>query len=270
MGYYNKKKGLWARIREMRKIEKAIKKSLAYAKKFEMKLSPDELWQRLISSRVYSRKKVEAAVRKMGLSLVMQERKETEKKIAEAKRILEKIAENDKNILFLGISGSVAGGKTKENDDIDVMIICKENRLWWSRAKLKIFLWKNKVKHRRAGGEEKKDEFCFNLWLGEESLLIPLSRRNIKTAMDLILLRPMINKEKIYEKFLQKNSWVKKWVATGYKNKKIEKLTKNKKDKDNFLFKKINMVMFWGQYLYMRSKMRGELVELKRAFFHRK
>jgi len=258
-------------------VKKAIKKTLAYAKDFGMELNLEELWQRLISRQVYARIEVKKAVKKMGLNLGGKNGKETRKKMMEAKRVLKKIADNDKNILFLGVTGSVAGGNAKENDDIDIMVVCKKNRLWWCRWRLKIFLKKKGIKHREAGKREEQNAFCFNLWMEEDSLKIPLSRQNKKTAMDLILMKPVIKREKNYEKFMRKNFWVKKWVATGYKNKKRRKGEKGKngpkvhREKEkNLVLDIVNLFMFWGQYVYMKPKMKGELVEFRRAFFHRK
>ncbi len=255
-------------------MKKAIKKTLAYAKNFGMELNLEELRQRLISRQVYARTEVERAVKEMGLSLGGKNGKETRRKMREARKALKKMADNDKNILFLGVTGSVAGGNAKENDDIDIMVVCKKNRLWWCRWKLKIFLKKKGIKHREAGKREEQNAFCFNLWMEEDSLKIPLSRQNKKTAMDLILMKPVIKREKNYEKFMRKNLWVKKWVATGYKNTLLRtsaslRASEGQRE-NNLLLDIINLVMFWGQYVYMKSKMKGELVEFKRAFFHRK
>ena len=252
------------------KIEEAVEKTVAYAKKFGMELSFDELSQRLMGKRMFKKEEIERAVEKMGLKLKKQIRRETEKKMEKAIMLAKMIIEKNKDILFLGVTGSVAGGKAKKNDDIDMMVICKKNRLWLCRVKLMIFLIKNKIKHRRAGGKEKKDAFCFNLWLEEKSLKIPRTRQNKKTAIDLVLIKAMVNKEKIFERFLQENIWVKKWVATGYKNKerKVERETEPG-EKKNIGLDMFNLLLFGGQYLYMKPKMRGEVVDLKRAFFHR-
>ena len=85
---------------------------------------------------------------------------------------------------------------------------------------LRIYIWWQKIPHRKFGKLEKKDEFCFNLWLDENYLEIPKKRQNLKNAIDLIMLKPLINKRNTYKKFILSNVWAKKFVATGY-NKKI-------------------------------------------------
>ena len=146
-------------------IEEAIKKTLAYAKKFGMKLRLEELTERLIGKRVYKKSEIKRAVKNMGLRFERQIREATEKKMTKARRVAKMIAKNDKNVLFLGVTGSVAGGKAKEDDDIDMMVICKKNRLWWGRWKLKIFLNKKRIRQRKAGKKEQRNSFCFNLLL---------------------------------------------------------------------------------------------------------
>jgi len=50
-------------------------------------------------------------------------------------------------------------------------------------------------------------------------LRIKKEKQKLKNAIDLILIKPLINRNKTYEKFILANSWAKKYVATGYSNK---------------------------------------------------
>jgi len=89
--------------------------------------------------------------------------------------------------------------------------------------------------------------------------------------MDLIMLKPILNKKKIYEKFLIENKWAKNYVATGY-NKKISNnlrhLTSNS-IKNNYWDKLVNWMAFWLQFWYMKKKITTEEVNLHQAFFYK-
>ena len=109
-------------------------------------------------------------------------------------------------------------------------------------------------------------DFCFNFWLDENSLKIPNDRRNLRCAIDLLLMKPIVNKENIYERFVTENDWAKKWVATGYSKLKTGKLNTPKKT-INLWWKLINLIMFWPQYWFMKNKIRSEKIGLGRAMF---
>ena len=115
---------------------------------------------------------------------------------------------------------------------------------------------------------EKSDELCFNLWLDNSGLELPKNKQSLQSAMDLILVKPLLNREMTYEKLVETNDWAKKWVATGYSKLKVYKVYKVHKDGVDYLMSLLNLISFWGQYIYMKPKMRGEVVSLRQAFFH--
>ncbi len=174
--------------------------------------------------------------------------------------------------MFLGVSGSVAAGHPKKEDDIDMLIITKADTLWQNRFFLRWWIYKNKIPHRKYNKGELGNQFCFNLWLDENNLQIPRNRQNLKNAIDLLLLKPLINKKNTYEKFIINNDWARKFVATGYELKIKKCLISNvKKNKvnNNLLQKIINWLYFWPQYWYMKPKIYNEKIGLNQAFFHR-
>ncbi len=258
------------------KIDESIKKTIRYSKKYQGKLTLRQLHNRLIGKTIYPLKEVKERL-KIILPLQKEILQKNEKnkyyfdKRKKAKYFTDKFLKNDKNILFVGITGSVAAGYPKKNDDIDLMVITKINKLWVSRLKIRILMLINNIPYRKFGAKEKKDDFCFNLWLDEKSIKLDKNKENQKNAIDLIMLEPLINKNYIYEKFLLENSWVNKWVATGYDNKikKIKvKINKNKTtgtEIGSFL----NYFFYITQYFYMKKKIKNEKVTLHEAFFHR-
>ncbi|MFA5750090.1 MAG: nucleotidyltransferase domain-containing protein [Candidatus Shapirobacteria bacterium] len=252
-------------------LEAAIKKTIEYAIKFDCYISKKEIEQRLISKNIFSKKEIKEALN--NLKLVNKRNFWKLTKIKKAKELANKIKTKFDDILFLGISGSVASGYPKKNDDIDILVVTKSNTLWKTRLVLRWWIYKNKIPHRSFGKKEKANQFCFNLWLDENSLKLPKDKQNLKNSIDLILLKPLINKQKTYEKFLIKNDWAKNYVAMGY-NKKIKPfISRQVRDistkKGNFLDGIINFLVFWPQFLYMKKKIKKETVGLYQAFFHR-
>lgn len=246
----------------------AIKKTIKYAQVFGSYLNREEITQRLLSKKVFSEK----IINRLTKTIKNKNDKNYTDKFEKAKKIAERIEKKFADILFLGISGSVASGHPKKNSDIDFLVITKNNKLWRTRLLLRSWTRINQIPHRKYGEDEKKDEFCFNLWLDESKLLLPKEKRNLRSAVDLVLLKPLINKNKTYEKFILINSWVKKWVATPYsiKIKDIRGKMLDMKVKQNNFDKFMNYLYFWPQYWYMKRKIQEEKIGLHEAFFHRR
>lgn len=264
----------------MNQLKGLILKTIEYGRKFGTEYRDEEITERLISDKKYSDQEVILKLREIKRPEIGQiNNKILSDKVDKAKRLGELLAERFPDILMVGITGSVAAGYPKKNEDIDLMIITKKDSLWITRLGVKIWTRINNIPRRKYGIRQKKDDFCFNLWLEEESLKLPVNRQGLRNAMDLILMKPIVNKNKIYEKFIGGNEWVKKYVANGYGKlifnfkflpKRIlqSSIISNEKQKNNILKKIINRTVFELQYFYMKRKFTGETVDLKRAFFH--
>lgn len=251
-------------------LKKAIQKTIDYAKNFNSEINQQEIIERLISNKIYSKEEIKKNININSLVKVPNVWKKN--KILKAKVLANYLKKHFREIFFLGISGSVASGHPKKNDDIDLIIITKQNKLWLNRFKLRIFIFLNKIPHRRYGQKEIKDEFCFNLWLDEKALKLPRKKQTLQSATDLIMVMPLINKYNIYEKFLLENGWSKKYLATGYyqKTKDIKLKKKKLEIKQNYSDDLLNKVFFWPQYWYMRKKITLEVINPHQAFFHKR
>ncbi len=255
-------------------LKKAIKKTIAYAEKFNCSLSVEEIKERFISDKVYNDEELDKVIETLRSDFVrttsLNRETYAKEKVQKAKQLAKLIENNFKDVLFLGITGSVAAGYPKKNDDIDLLIVTKKNKLWLTRLKLRIFINLNKIPHRKFGEKEKSNEFCFNLWLDTSSLRLNKEKQNLKNAIDLILLKSLINKENTYQKFIKENYWAKKYVATGYSKIDIRSsIVDRRKTNNNFIFDKvINWLIFWPQYWYMKKRIKNEKIGLHEAFFH--
>lgn len=254
-------------------LEKAIKKTIDYGRRYGCELGVNEIKERLISDKIYKDETHPSPISSEGpptLSGVsMDLKREVLVKIKKVNDFIKLIKNNFDDVLFVGITGSVAAGYPKKNDDIDLIIITRRNRLWWTRLKLRYLVYKNNIPHRKYGQKENKDEFCFNFWLDEESLLIPKNRQNLRSAMDLILMKQILNRENVYERFILKNDWAKRWVATGYSKLDVRSSIVDRRKTDNLYWWIVNLLLFIPQYLFMKRKMKnGEEVGLGRAIFN--
>jgi len=251
-------------------VKNAIKKTKDYANNYGHILNDNQLFLRLISPKIYSFKEVE------GQGIKSVRNTEWKNKLILAQNLVDTHLSKIRGITMVGITGSVAAETAKINEDIDMLIITKRDELWWWRLFLRFYVWWLKIPHRRFGEKEKKNEFCFNLWLDEANLEIPKEKRNLKNATDLVMMKVIFDKNKTYQKFLENNKWVKKYLATGYEERrKIERrnLILETREEKNYLSKKIiNSVLFWGQYIYMWSKSGRIVNNVKKgqAFFHKK
>lgn len=252
----------------MEEARKAIEITKLYALKYGQKLNSEQLYLRLISPKIFTKKTVTGYGEKIAIN------KENSKKISLAKELSKKILDKFGGILMVGVTGSVAAESAKENEDIDLLIITKANELWWWRLYLRLFVFFKGIPHRKFGKKENKNDFCFNLWLDENNLLIPKDKQNLKNASDLVMMKVILNKKGAYQKFLKANTWTKKYLATGYMeriktNREVdEKIISKIKEKNNYWKKIINEILFWGQYRFMSLKGKKLRVSTGQAFFH--
>jgi hypothetical protein len=257
----------------------AIKKTIDYGGEYGAEYGFEEIKQRLISEKRYTDREIEMVLKKLNRKEVKNDNKYLKIKIDKAIYLGKKLAKRFEDILLIGVTGSVAAEYPKNNEDIDLMIITKRASLWITRLLVTMWIWMNKVPHRKNRTKEKRDQFCLNLWLEEDSLVLPNNRRNLNNAMDLILMKPVINKNEVYGRFIKENRWAEKYVATGYDKiitnyptrgfRKAQQIT-NEKPEKYILKNLINRIVFGLQYIYMRKKIRKETVDLKRAFFYPK
>ena len=102
-------------------------------------------------------------------------------------------------ITLVAVTGSVATEWPKKNDDIDFLIVCENKRLWLCRF---MVVWKLILEgfKLRNFSNKKRNRLCFNLWLEEDSMEIDKKRQNILTALDIIWMKVLFERDKIFNK----------------------------------------------------------------------
>jgi len=194
-------------------LEEAVEKTVNYASKYGCDLTWEEVNERLISKKIYNLKISNPPAGRVGLKFKKENNNRFwEDKMKIAQDFTEKYLSKIDDILMVGVTGSVASKYPDKYDDIDLMIITKKDSLWITRLKIFLIFWKHKIPHRTNN-----NDICINLWL--EDMRIPLNKQNLRNAVDLVLMRPILNKQNTYMNFLLENKWAKKYVATSYAKK---------------------------------------------------
>lgn len=174
------------------------------------------------------------------------------------------IAKKNLNILyvfnwvkFIGVSGSVAAGFAKQEDDIDVFIVVKNGCAWIYRGVLAVRNIFNHVIRTKRDGEHVQDLFCVNFIVEERGLLFDSDMFNFHELMYLI---PVYN-PKYLKKIYGKNIWLKEVYMID------RRLMKTQKEIDNdvnILFRFMNRCAFLLQLVYMLFT--GHRPEIGRLF----
>ncbi len=251
----------------MEDLETDIRQTYEYGLRFGVSYGKEQLWLRLISGRQYDYSQFEKTYTKMKLSVTTIDNQLNNNKIAKAISLAKKISTICKEIEFIGLTGSVAAGYPKNDDDIDLMIVTSEGCLWLTRLWLRLYVLVKRIPHRKYGHAEKKDDFCFNLWMDDSCLKLPIEKQCLKNAMDLIMMIPLYDKDGTYQSIIRENDWAKNFVINGY-SKLLKSKNKTKKRYNNSVYKLLSGICFYPQKWYLSIKKEKGLVTDKMAFFH--
>jgi predicted nucleotidyltransferase len=253
----------------MDQLDREIIKTREYGSQFGVVYSSNELKKRLISSQKYSDEILLKKLKSYKSVKITSKSIFTKSKLEKVENFINQLAKFFPDILMVTVTGSVAAGYCRENDDIDLMIITRQNRLWINRLLLRLYVSLHKIPHRKFGLRENKDDLCFNLWIEEGEMKLPKNKQTLRNAMDTILMVPILNKESTYEKFLAENDWVGKFVRNRYEELLGDFKWDRSKTRTGFdLISIINWLVFWPQWWYMKGKISSEVVGLRTAFFH--
>ena len=277
----------------------AILKTLAYSDIFSFPLKKEEIWQYLISSeKKFLKKEFEKSLRKLikekavgkkgdffylkNRASFVKKRKSLEKTNQKKLKIARRFAQKIKFIPWIKailITGALAVGNAKDKDDIDFLIITSQKRLWLTRFLLIVIAELLRIR-RRPGQKDVKDKICFNLFLSEDSLKIPARNQSLFTAHEITQAKVIFEKDGTYEKFLNANLWVRKYLINAFShqspvpshqqnNLKFE----NKKSLNYLITQLLNYfekLAFLIQKEYMKPRRTREAVGQSSAFFHPK
>jgi len=161
----------------------------------------------------------------------------------------------------------------KEESDIDLMIITKRNRLWLTRLTSYLVLRMMNYAVRKPNDKDQKDKLCLNIWLDESALSWGKKDRNIYSAHEIAQVVPIVDKENVHQRFLQKNRWILDYWPSAVRLSSMQYVVRSMQKSilhSTFyvLLSWFNKLAFKLQYLYMKPKITREVVTLHKAIFH--
>lgn len=176
------------------------------------------------------------------------------------------------SIESIWVTGGLAVGNIRPDDDIDLMIITADNSLWLTRTLVAVNdLRLRRIRRRGDHDQQLKDKWCCNLWLESGALQLTPDQRSLYSAREVIQAVPVFQRRVgAAEKFLRANSWVQEYLPAGFQQavKRAENLPVAVSSGATFSLPLLNRFFFWLQSQRMRRYLRHEIVEPRRAFFH--
>ena len=212
----------------------AVLKTLIYSDIFDYPLKKQEIYRYLIESKINEESlgQILASIDRhiafknnyyclLGRENIIKKRiqreKESKIKLQIAQTIIKRISFLP-TTLVIGISGALAMENAEEKDDIDLFIITKKNTLWSTRLFL-ILLLKIMGKYRKRGDKNVANKICLNMFLDQDGLVLPVERQNLYSAHEITQLLPIFQRQNTYQKFLNSNTWVYKFLPNARKKK---------------------------------------------------
>lgn len=146
-------------------------------------------------------------------------------------------------VRFVGVSGSVAAGFAKEDDDIDIFVVVRNGTMWIYRAIIAFRnIFHNKIRAKRH--KDARNKLCVNLICEERGLEFS---NDIFNMHELLFLVPIYNEE--YKGYiLSVNSWLER---DFYVKKELLKSRIIPKKTVFFPLRILNFISFVGQLVFM-------------------
>lgn len=275
-------------------LRRSILETLIYADLFEYPLKEKEIFFWLISSGLFSWKEFKEELEQLKKRkqiflqrgcLVLPGRKGLIKQRTRRRFWSKKKMRHIRRVLFflklapfvkaIFLSGSLPMGNAREEEDIDLFLVTEKGRLWLARLLMVLGLDFMGIR-RRPDDKKFRDKLCLNLFLDEESLSVPRSRRDLFMAHEVLQAKLLWQKGAIEQKFLDDNSWTAKYLARAYRERKKESTKSGdsfrerslKKEKESFFWSWLERRAFNFQKKWMARRKTREKTAAKEAWFH--
>ena len=183
------------------------------------------------------------------------------RKVVIAKRAA-KILSFIPTIKMVAVTGALAMENANEEADIDLMIITSKGTLWTTRLFTLLLLDILGIPRRKYGDRNQKNKLCLNIWLDENNLA--WRKRNMFTAHEIAQIKPLVNKEETYEKFISKNKWITDYWPNAVKVQSYPRQTNLRPSLLTFFEPLTRKFQLW----YMKDKVTREVITPTRALFH--
>jgi len=241
----------------LHKLSPLLNKTLEYFDKYDYPLTKEEL-------EFWSGAKVQKVSKRPKLEKIRKQREKTSLlKWGIAYSQAAKLAKLP-FVAAIFVTGSLAMNNCKKSDDIDLMIITYPDTLWITRLIYNLLFINNR---RFPGVKTAPDKICTNLWLDIKNYKLKI--KNLYIAHEILQAKCIFDGGGVQYQFLKQNAWVKEYLPKAYLSLlKLPSPKLRRGIKGEVIWKIINYILFWLQYLYMKPKMTSERVAPGFAFFH--
>lgn len=208
----------------MPSMEFAKFKAILYADIFDCPLTKAQLKKWKIANQESGIRTQELGIEKTdgyyflrGRGIIVSLRKKREeisrKKLTKARKVVN-LLRKIPTIKMIALTGGLAMQNSKREDDIDLLIVAQRGALWLSRL-LSILLLDLRGLRRRPGDTDFKDKICLNMFLEENYLTLPKLEQDLYGAHEVCQIKPLLNRDNAYERFLKANSWAKQYLPNA-------------------------------------------------------
>lgn len=246
-------------------IKQSIIKTVLYADIFDYPLNSKQIWKYLIAEKRVNKKEFDEILKNISspvfsfsdmyflkgkkklVNLKIKRRMESGKKLSVAYKIIY-ILSFIPCVLMIGISGGLSMENSDRKDDIDIFVVTKKNRVWLTRI-LFIIILKIIKKHRGRKDQAVGNKICLNMLVDEDNLSFA-KNKNIYIAHEISQLIPVFDRNNTYAKFLDENTWVKKFLPNAlpelnYKKIKFKKNNEFLKSFFDYLEIIVKKIQLW-------------------------
>ncbi len=169
-------------------------------------------------------------------------------------------------VLLIGVSGALAMQNADTDDDIDLFIITKPQRLWLVRAGiLGILGMMGKKRSPQSSRQQAAGTFCVNTILELEQL--GQTRQDLYTAHEVLQMKVLWQKEHAYQIFLEENEWVFGYLPNWISG-QMGKLKRPKMIHPEGIGSWINRWLEHVQLRYMQKPIGDEKISKEAVYFH--
>ena len=173
-------------------------------------------------------------------------------------------------IKMVGVTGALAMGNSDQKDDIDLFLITTKNRLWTARFISNLLMIPFK---RSPASKITKNKACLNVFI--DGLDLKIKSEDLYLAHEICQMKPLWDRGGSYQKFLNANKWVRKFLP-NWNPKKVNgqwKMVNSRSKKSIHLLSTIHYPQIENflrnfQLWYMHSKITSEEIGEHQLFFH--
>lgn len=266
--------------------KQAIIQTLLYSDIFDFPLTEDEIFKFLISPKPVVKKVIVQNLAKLskevaekdglwflaGRKQIVQLRRNREQyakeKIKKARHIA-RLLSIIPTIQLIGVSGGLSMLNVESNDDIDLFIITKAQKLWTTRF-LALSLLKTMRLLRTKNDTKVENKACLNMFIDEQALTFPQERQDIYTAHEIVQVIPLFERNNIYQRFIVANRWIKEHMynAIDIRILRYKPACRRGRDTKKILPNIFELITKYIQLTYMKRHRTNETISDHILAFH--